>query len=146
MGNVFEVIKLAAEFIATVGGAATIICTFLKKQIKKITKDLVTKGDLDKYQANQIKYFDEQHKLLDIKIENLNNRMEEHNNKIEASLLDESRYIFVQAEKVYRNSDTIDDHTYDSLCQLFESYKALNGNGYVHKIMKELELKHLGGE
>ncbi|MBQ4543031.1 MAG: hypothetical protein IJA19_02550, partial [Clostridia bacterium] len=60
--------------------------------------------------------------------------------------LSQSRYIFVQAEQEFHDSETIDEHTYDSLCLLFEDYKGLGGNGYVHKIMKALEIKHLGGK
>lgn len=151
--DALEWIKLIAEIIVTVGGAITIICTFLKKSLKKATENLVTKADLEEHAKQRKQQIDELNtKINDFrtefnnKLDKLHTEMTDTDEKVKGNLLSQSRYIFVQAEKTYHGEETIDEHTYDSLCQLFENYKKLGGNGYVHKIMQSLEKKHLGGK
>ena len=137
-----QLVTYIGVITALIGGIATLV-KYIKKAVHSLVSDVITdiSNKLDSTNED-MEAISNSLQEVNISINSLSDKVGELENTI--SLTSKGTLSVIsdrinQAYTTYRKKGYIDGHTYEIMAHMYDSYKALGGNGLIKKQMEYIE-------
>lgn len=144
--TVGQIITFIGVITAAIGGIATLV-KYIRNAVQSLVKDLI--DDISEKLDDKLNATNEDIASVDRKIQevstgisSLSDKVEELENILESTSKGTLSVVsdrINQAYTTYRKKGYIDGHTFEIMEHMYESYKALGGNGLIKKQMECIE-------